>query len=304
MHASLQGSSLFDYTMYDAPFRFYASNLGRWHSPDPMGGNITNPQSLNRYAYVANNPTSLTDPVGLQGGCMPGSEQAGMCRNGTFYPPGGPVNPYNPFTNPGRNWDPFDLMNIIVYSGTTYVQGDYGVYEVGVNQVGYAIDYFDLLGLDSLPSSGMGAMLTALAPEAQAAPQDVCEESILNAVNGQFGTNFTPNDVTQTFTPTGGATNLIIFGTGLPAAQFNSLQPGRYAPSPLTWLTGYGPTLHITGQTWLNGPPAVFTSSNIGGNMSVLFTAHIDYGFVFNPIGALYHLFREVLHLGGARRPC
>jgi RHS repeat-associated protein len=48
-------------------FRFYSQNLGRWHSPDPMGGDITNPQSLNRYAYVLNNPTSLTDPLGLCG---------------------------------------------------------------------------------------------------------------------------------------------------------------------------------------------------------------------------------------------
>ena len=67
MHAALQGSSLIDWTMYDAANRFYASNLGRWHSPDPVAGDITYPQSLNRYAYVTNNPTSLTDPAGLKG---------------------------------------------------------------------------------------------------------------------------------------------------------------------------------------------------------------------------------------------
>jgi hypothetical protein len=38
---------------------------GRWLSPDPLAGNILNPQSLNRYAYVLNNPTSLVDPLGL-----------------------------------------------------------------------------------------------------------------------------------------------------------------------------------------------------------------------------------------------
>jgi RHS repeat-associated protein len=46
-------------------FRFYSMNLDRWHSPDPMGTDITNPQSLNRYVYVLNNPTTLTDPMGL-----------------------------------------------------------------------------------------------------------------------------------------------------------------------------------------------------------------------------------------------
>ncbi len=47
-------------------FRTYASDQGRWLSPDPLTGDITNPQSLNRYAYVLNSPTNLIDPLGLQ----------------------------------------------------------------------------------------------------------------------------------------------------------------------------------------------------------------------------------------------
>ena len=46
-------------------FRHYSFNLGRWLSPDPLGGDVSNPQSLNRYAYVMNNPTNLVDPLGL-----------------------------------------------------------------------------------------------------------------------------------------------------------------------------------------------------------------------------------------------
>src|SRR2546426_6005133 len=46
-------------------FRMYSSGQGRWLSPDPLGGDISNPQSLNRYAYVLNNPASFTDPLGL-----------------------------------------------------------------------------------------------------------------------------------------------------------------------------------------------------------------------------------------------
>jgi len=45
--------------------RHYRSNLGRWMTPDPVAGDITNPQSLNRYAYVLNNPLNLIDPLGL-----------------------------------------------------------------------------------------------------------------------------------------------------------------------------------------------------------------------------------------------
>ncbi len=37
----------------------------RFMSPDPMGGHLLDPQTLNRYAYVRNNPLNLTDPTGL-----------------------------------------------------------------------------------------------------------------------------------------------------------------------------------------------------------------------------------------------
>jgi len=48
-------------------YRVMSNNLGRWHSPDPLGGDISNPQSLNRYAYVLNNPVNLTDHLGRKG---------------------------------------------------------------------------------------------------------------------------------------------------------------------------------------------------------------------------------------------
>jgi RHS repeat-associated protein len=45
--------------------RYDASSMGRFMSPDPLGGHNEDPQTLNRYAYVRNNPLSLTDPTGL-----------------------------------------------------------------------------------------------------------------------------------------------------------------------------------------------------------------------------------------------
>jgi RHS repeat-associated protein len=46
-------------------FQQYASNLGRWLSPDSLAGSVANPQSLNRYAYVLDNPKNLVDSSGL-----------------------------------------------------------------------------------------------------------------------------------------------------------------------------------------------------------------------------------------------
>ena len=45
--------------------RYYPSAMGRFMSPDPLTGDISDPQSLNRYAYVGNNPINFTDPMGL-----------------------------------------------------------------------------------------------------------------------------------------------------------------------------------------------------------------------------------------------
>src|SRR6266852_5820656 len=49
-----------DYAMQ----RYNANRLGRFMSPDPVMGAATDPQSLNRYAYVANDPIYGVDPNG------------------------------------------------------------------------------------------------------------------------------------------------------------------------------------------------------------------------------------------------
>jgi RHS repeat-associated protein len=48
-----------------AQYRQYSTNLGRFMSPDPLGGHLENPQSLNKYVYGLNNPLTNTDPTGL-----------------------------------------------------------------------------------------------------------------------------------------------------------------------------------------------------------------------------------------------
>ncbi len=49
-------------------YRYYASSMGRWLSPDPSGlthADLGNPQSLNLYNYVGNRPLTIKDLDGL-----------------------------------------------------------------------------------------------------------------------------------------------------------------------------------------------------------------------------------------------
>ncbi len=50
--------------LYNYKARLYAPGIGRFISPDPIVPDPANPQSLNRYAYVLNNPLRYVDPSG------------------------------------------------------------------------------------------------------------------------------------------------------------------------------------------------------------------------------------------------
>lgn len=68
--------------LFDFPAREY-SNEGRWTSPDPSGLGAVHPrdpQTLNRYAYVRNNPLAITDPQGLDDSLYDdGGDDSGGC---------------------------------------------------------------------------------------------------------------------------------------------------------------------------------------------------------------------------------
>lgn len=50
--------------------RQYSHITGRFMRPDPIMGEVTNPQSLNRYSYVDNDPVDFEDPFGLRKLCF------------------------------------------------------------------------------------------------------------------------------------------------------------------------------------------------------------------------------------------
>src|SRR5262249_47469577 len=43
---------------------------GRFNSPDPLSGSITDPQSLDRYSYSRNDPVNMVDPTGQWTWCL------------------------------------------------------------------------------------------------------------------------------------------------------------------------------------------------------------------------------------------
>lgn len=65
-------------------WRTQESIAGRWTSPDPYGGsmNTANPQSLNRYSYVQNDPVNRIDPSGLDDRPNIGTFSAGNIYSG------------------------------------------------------------------------------------------------------------------------------------------------------------------------------------------------------------------------------
>jgi RHS repeat-associated protein len=81
--------------------RYYSNNTGRFLSPDPSGlafANPGNPQSLNLYSYVMNNPLTNIDPTGME--CVwddgsfdseddpvTGSSEGCTGQGGTYVPP-------------------------------------------------------------------------------------------------------------------------------------------------------------------------------------------------------------------------
>ena len=298
------------------PFRFQSPNLGRWLSPDPMGGDITNPQSLDRYAYVMNNPTTLTDPLGLTSSiCL--SPNYIMCNTN----PWGNVS-MGPYGFPSCTLDgveaPCSVVDSILSAGagcigscTTTVTGPNGLpYQIvqtagppvylGPNGEELSPESADEEGLPALPDEGPlvispGSGTTGGAGGGAGGGTGGCTARILGVANQTLGTSFTSANVQGSPSRIGGAINISITAGNLPAAQFNAIVPGRYVSGPLQYLVGYGPSLHITG--------AGFKNNNVGGFTSVTFTAHIDSAYAYNPIGFVLHEAIDVLG-PNSRNPC
>src|SRR5271155_5886355 len=62
--------------------RFNSSTVGRFMSPDRLGGHQEDPQTLNKYVYARNNPLNLTDPTGLDFNLTCSGKDTATCQGG------------------------------------------------------------------------------------------------------------------------------------------------------------------------------------------------------------------------------
>jgi RHS repeat-associated protein len=119
-----------------AAFRYNTSRLGRFASPDLLAGSPADPQSLNRYPYVRDDPANGVDPLGLLDNlycdpdteCGNGGGSSGGGSGGGGGGGGGGDGGLNPIYNPGLCPVSFECGDGGGYVGYGDSAGYYSVY--------------------------------------------------------------------------------------------------------------------------------------------------------------------------------
>src|SRR5579872_4385236 len=166
--------------------RYYGSSMARFLTPDPSGirlSNITDPQQLNLYAYVRNNPLKLVDPTGLDP--LDCTDEPGDCgfdspinpfaqspaeQFGPGAPNGGGLL-FNNLAEAADNFNPFVYTftdsNGATYPGTFSSWDEYASWSTGIAALVQWQD--DIAGQYQKVSAGL---LNDIGPGAKANPND------------------------------------------------------------------------------------------------------------------------------------
>ena len=277
-----------------AQFRNYTSNQGRWLVPDQYPGSydVTNPQSMNRYAYVLNNPMSMVDPSGLftlpTGPCDP---DVSDCDPGPYPDPGDPCAGFF-----GCDW-PFPPVSRNPGGITPVNPGQPFVFKVytGRQIPNFALQRTLLL---AIPFDIFGGVGGAFEAPNNGEPPSSCLVANIAAVNAVSNLNVNMNNVVgQPFIFNGG----LDVNFSVPGGSPSQLPVGRYPSSFLNQIFGIGSSLYVPGPG--GADPSTYGVDSSG---NFTFTTHIDtaYSTWHTPIGAIIHYFVDVRDKGAHRGPC
>ena len=253
----------------DFLFRQYSASQGRWLVPDPAGMaavDITNPQTWNRYAYLANNPLNAVDPKGLYCAVSNGQDlqacgdtgsgsydaSAGTGPGGVYAAASGPGFPGyggQSGTDPCGGWcaPPPSLLGNLSASQDAFGEQLYGQWELQA--------LLDLAVQQASTNQTAIANCIATGLQSTFGTSSVTVGTSTGEVGGHWNFNFqltfSSNDDASTF-------------TSVYNANLGGFQPGgRF---------GSGPALHVEN-------PASSWSYD-GGSYSLGVTAHLD---LYNP---------------------
>ena len=267
--------------------RYYASSMGRFMSPDPSQltyADQTNPQSLNLYSYVRNNPLINTDPTGME--CV--------------WDDGSYDDQHDPDTGNDVDANGKDISGS-GYSKCSAAGGswvDHSFFQNANNNGANLPDW----------SPDANSSTAATAPLGLVNLVSGCTGTILSALNSATkGQGFTSADVTDNFY-WGGAVNIDVTANNLSAAQYGAVQQTRYSPPGFFGgVLGIGPSVHLPKGPG-NGSPSQDSPSTLPfskQNGTVTTSVHIDsaQSNAAHPIGAAIHGSVDVAG-AATRNPC
>jgi len=219
--------------IYDFLFRQHSAAQGRWLVPDPAGlaaVDITNPQTWNRYAYVANNPLNGIDPLGLKELC------------------------------PGKNGKPEDCDPVFRF-GPTDLFGEIGSLSV------LTTAFTPIPGGGSNPEIGSGftniGMLTLLGSDNLAGYSVSLPGTASAAKNGNYQSTGTTSIISGNVT-----TNAPTIAAGAAVGEAIGGPPGAFLGGIIGNFFGVGGTASYVPSTksLYAGPTLVFAPALGGGN--------------------------------------
>jgi hypothetical protein len=259
----------------------WSHEMGRFMSPDLLGGHLENPQSLNKYVYALNNPLTNTDPTGLDSylQCTSTADNASTCQSQTV------------------GYDSKGNAQMATVQGVTGQNGQFTATQIGNDANGNLVDKTTGTGGYTASVNGSGVQFSNNGGQSYSSgvfvngtPQTTFQDAGFANGGALSGFNFTLTNSKLEANQT--EAGYFSFG-GTPAQAGAALQQAGFNPrygteggneyrSPGSGLTGANSGHFIVNPNILLDPGVTLPVA--GGSM------HFgEHSFGFNPISDILH---------------